>query len=143
MKELEKVLEKYFLTKAPKLPADIQKLIVQYGPYVLAVLLVLSIMSLLSMFGFNAMVYNPLRMLAGPTLGMWYQVYLVFTVIVVVLQALALPGLFKRSMTGWRYMFYAALVSLVQNIITMNIAGLIVGSGLTFYLMYQIRHHYK
>lgn len=142
MKDLDKVLEKYFLTKAPKMPADIVNLIVQYGPYVLAILLVLSAVSLLSVFGLSSVVMNPLRMFAGPMFGAWYQLYLVFTLVILVLQGLSIPGLMKKSMTGWRYMYYAALVSLVQNLVTMNVVGLIIGSALSFYILFQIRSKY-
>ena len=145
MKDLENILEKYFLTKAPKMPKDIQTLIVQYGPYILVLGVVMGAVSLLSMFGITASIMNPLRGYWGPgsSLGAWYQLYMAFTVIVLVLQALALPGLFQKSMTGWKYVWYAALVSLVQYVVTMNIAGIIIGSGLTFYILYQIRNHYK
>jgi len=143
MKELESTLEKYFLDKAPKLPEDLQNLIVQYGPFVLLIFVIIAGLNFISIFGFSAAFINPIRALAGPTLGGWYQIYLVFTAVILVLEALALPGLMNKKMSGWKYMFYATLVALVQSIITFNIAGLIVGSGLTFYILYQIKHHYK
>lgn len=143
MKDLEKVLEKYFLTKAPALPADIVKLVVTYGPYVLAIMLVLSALSILSMLGLNALVINPLNMFMGPAFGTWYQVYMVFMIVSAALAALALPGLLKRQMAGWKYLYYAALVTLVQNIVMMDIGGVIIGSGLTMYMLFQIRSSYS
>lgn len=142
MKELEATLEKYFLRKAPALPEDLQKLIVQYGPYVLLVFLVVAAINFISLFGFKATIFNPFNVLIGSQLGGWYQIYLVFTAVILVLEALAIPGLLNRKMSGWRYMLYAAFVALVQNIVTFSIAGIIVGSGLTFYILYQIKHHY-
>ena len=143
MKELDKVLTKYFRDKAPKLPEDLQKLIVQYGPYVLLLFLIVAGLNLLAAFGFTSLVFNPLTAFASSAVGSMYQIYLIFSVIIIVLQALALPGLFNRSIAGWNYIFYAALVGLVQNVVSFNIAGLIVGSGLSFYILYQIKHHYK
>lgn len=143
MKELESTLEKYFLDKAPKLPDDLQNLIVQYGPFVLLIFVIIAGLNLVSLFGFSAAILNPLRAFAGPTLGGWYQIYLVFTAAILILEVLALPGLMNKKMSGWKYMYFAALVALVQSIVTFNIAGLIVGSGLTFYILYQIKHHYN
>ena len=142
MKDLEKTLEKYFLDKAPALPEDLQRLIVQYGPYVLLVFVIIAGINLISLFGYKSSVLNPFGFLGGYNVGGWYQLYLVTTAIILVLEALALPGLFHRKMQGWRYMYYAALVALVQSIITFNIAAVIVGSGLTFYILYQIKKHY-
>jgi hypothetical protein len=144
MNDIEKTLEKYFLTKAPKLPVDIQKLLVQYGPYVLAVTTVISIIGLLSAFGITTMglgIGSVMGMRMG--LGAMYQVYLILSLATVVLTALALPGLFKKSMAGWRYMYYATIVGLVQNIVMTNIAGIIIGTGLGLWILFQIRHHYN
>lgn len=60
-----------------------------------------------------------------------------------VLEGLAIPGLMKKSKQGWTYMFYATLVGVVLNIVQLNIAGLIIGSGIGLYLLYQVKHQYK
>lgn len=142
MNDLNKTLQTYFLDKAPKMPADIQKLIVQYGPYLILIGTVISAVGLLSAFGVMSYV-SPLRSMTGAYAGGMYQVYMIMSVITVVLNALALPGLFKRSMQGWTYMFYNTIVGTVLSIITMNIFGLIIGSGLGFYVLYQVKNHYK
>lgn len=142
MNDLDKTFEKYFLTKAPKIPADIQNLFVQYGPYVLAVTTAISILGFLSAFGITTMTLGFGSMM-GSRLGVTYQISMLLSVAMTVLTALALPGLFKKSMAGWRYVYFATLLGLVQNIILFNIAGLIIGTGLGLWILFQIRHHYK
>ena len=63
-------------------------------------------------------------------------------VIALVLQALALPGLFKRSKTGWNFLFYADIVMIVQYVISFDLGG-IISSVIGFYFLFQIREYYK
>jgi len=142
LKDLEKTLETYFLHKAPKMPSDIQELIVKYGPWVLLVIVVLSIPSVLGMLGLGAFV-SPYSKLAMETAGSTYTVRWVLSIIALLMYALALPGLFKKEMRSWRLLFYAGLVSVLGDLVVFNIIGLIIGAAITFYILFQIRHHYK
>lgn len=143
MEELEKTLTKYFVDKAPKIPEDLQSLIVTYGPFIILIFVVISGLNLVMSLGFNTVFFNPLRSFAGPVLGVMYNVYLIFTAVILLLQALALPGLFNKTLRGWRYLFYSVLVGAVSQIITFNIFGLIIGAGIGLYVLFQIKHHYK
>ena len=142
MEQLDKTLQTYFLDKAPKLPADIQKLIVQYGPFLVLIGVVFSVVGIVASFGFMS-IGNPMRMFAGAYVGFMYQVYLLFSIVAAVLSALALPGLFNKRVMGWKYMWYNTILGVVANAITLNLAGLIIGGGLGFYILYQIKNHYK
>ena len=142
MNDLNKTLQTYFLDKAPTMPADIQKLIVQYGPYLILVGTVISAVGLLSAFGFMSSV-SPYRGMMAAYGGGAYQLYLIMGIASVTLSAIALPGLFKRSMQGWTYMFYNTILGSIMNIVTLNFIGLIIGSGLGFYILYQVKSHYK
>ena len=82
-------------------------------------------------------------MFAGAYVGFMYQVYLLFSIVAAVLSALALPGLFNKKVMGWKYMWYNTILGVVANAITLNLAGLIIGGGLGFYILYQIKNHYK
>jgi branched-subunit amino acid transport protein len=142
MNDLDKTLQTYLLDKAPKMPADIQKLIVQYGPYLVLIGTVMGAVSLLNAFG-TLGVATPFMMMGGYKAGMLYQLSLLFFGASVVLSALSLPGLFKKTKQGWQYAWYNGLLTAVMSIVTLNIFGLIIGSGIGFYILYQIKHHYK
>jgi hypothetical protein len=60
----------------------------------------------------------------------------------VLLEALSIPGLFKRSRQGWRYAYYATLVSIAGNLIGLHIVSAIVSALVGFYILFQIRPYY-
>ena len=144
LKQLDSTLEKYFVKKAPKLPVDIQNLIVTYGPYLLMVGVALGAVGVLSALGMS-MAFMPFARMNGymSAYSQSSTLYLIFTGVILVLEGLAIPGLLKKSMQGWTYLFYATLVGAVKSIVQFNIAGLIIGSGIGLYLIYQIKSHYK
>lgn len=140
---LEKTLEVYLVDKAPfQLPDGAKEFMVKYGPWIILVLLVLSLPALLLAFGLGTLV-APFAFLGGLQAGVTYGVGMIFSVVVLVMEALALPGLFGRKMSGWRMMFYATLVGAVQNVITFSLGGLVIGTLLSLYILFQIKSYYK
>lgn len=142
LNNLEKTLSTYFVDKAPKMPQDIQNIIVQFGPWVMLIVVIVSIPGILGFLGFGAMV-APFSSLAYKTAGPTYAVIWALSIIVLALNALALPGLFKKELRSWRLIFYSILVSAVQDIVSMNILGLIIGSVISLYILFQIKHNYR
>jgi ribosome-associated toxin RatA of RatAB toxin-antitoxin module len=59
------------------------------------------------------------------------------------LEAIALPGLFKRTMQGWNFMFYSQLVSIIGGILSYNIVGTLIGAVIGLYILYQVKNKYK
>jgi len=98
--------------------------------------------ALLAIVGIGA-IAMPFAYLGGMHAGFSYTVSMIFTAVVLVLEALALPGLFKKTKSGWRLLFYAILVSAVQSLITFNLGGLIIGTILGLYILFQVKEYYK
>ena len=67
---------------------------------------------------------------------------LLFAIASLVLEAIALPGLFKRSKAGWNFVFYAVLVSTVSYLLHLDVLSLVF-TVVTFYFLFQIRSYYK
>jgi hypothetical protein len=144
-------LELYFGKKAPQLPAGIKEGIVKFGPYVLVVGIVISIFGILALL--------PLVLGVSALYGSGYPGYyggygmhgsmfgimssLIVSIAVVVLELMAVRGLFKRTASSWKLLFYATLVSLVGTIIHMNIIGFVVTAIIGFYILFQIRSYYN
>ncbi|MFN4212498.1 MAG: chromate transporter, partial [Microgenomates group bacterium] len=63
--------------------------------------------------------------------------------VVLVFQAFAVPGLFKRQRKGWLYLFYASLVSLVYSLLSGGIGGALVVAVIGWYILFQVREYYK
>lgn len=140
MKDLDKFLSDLF-AKLPNLPASVNASIVKIAPYLAVIGLVLSLPAVLALIGLGA--------LAGPMMragGSWgssgYSLALVFSLISIVLLALSIRGLFARLAVGWRFVYYNALVSAVYSILRVDFFGLIIGTGISLYILFQIRSYY-
>lgn len=144
---LEDNLELYFGKKAPQLPSDWKEFLVKIAPYLAIIGLVFGIWGVLTLLGLSAFIL-PLGTMGGmmagrPFVGFYYLLTVVFMIPILVLEALAISPLFKRSIKGWRYMFYASLLGVLQSLVQFNLTGLIIGGAISFYLLFQVKSFYK
>lgn len=142
--QLEDMLDLYLVKKAPfQIPANIKEIIVKFGPYITLVLMVLVLPVILVALGLSAVLLPMVGAVAGVTTGIMATVGLVFAIATLVLEAIALPGLFKRSKVGWNFLFYSILVSAVGYAVTFQIFSLVIGTLISLYILFQIRSYYK
>ena len=142
LSQLEDTLKVYLVDKAPALPAGVKEFIVKWGPWISLVVIIMALPALLFAFGLGAVV-APFAFLGGVGAGVNFGIGMIFSAIVLVIEAIAIPGLMKRSMGAWRLMFYASLVSALQALISFNLGGLVIGTGISLYFLFQIRSLYK
>lgn len=141
--QLEGTLETYLVDKAPfAIPAEWKELIVKFSPWLTLIMMIVVLPPLLGLLGLGA-ILTPFSYIGGISYGINYTVGLIFSAVILVIEALAIPGLFKRSIGGWRMVFYATLLNAVQNLISFNIGGLIIGSLISFYVLFQVKSYYK
>ena len=142
---IEETLDLYFGQKAPALPQNIKELLVRIAPWVTLILLIISLPLVLFALGLGAIV-APFAFLLGPAYGVSYGIHytlgMLILAVCLLLEALSIPGLFKRTVQGWKYAYYANLVGVVSNLITLNIFSAIVGGAIGFYILFQIRSLY-
>jgi len=139
-KDLIGFIDFYLVKKAPfQLPEPAKEAIVQYGPWITIVLLVLTLPLLLALLGIGA-IFSPF---GGVSAAAGFGIVALGTIIEVGLTIAALPGLFARKMNGWTFLFYARVVSFVTSILALNIVGAIVFGLISFYILFQIRPLYK
>lgn len=141
MEALDKNLELYLVRKAPALPAKWQEVLVKFLPWITLVIFLMSLPAVLALFGIGALL-TPFAFMGGVGFGMTYTLAMIVLAVDIVIMALALPGLFKRKKSGWKLLYYSALINAVYSILTFSIGGLIIGTLLSLYLLFQIRHHY-
>jgi hypothetical protein len=141
-KQLEELLELYLIKKAPALPPDIKEAIVKFGPWVDLILIIMTFPVVLALFGIGA-VLAPFSFAWGVSTGFSYTISMILSIIMLVLQAIALPGLFKRSLKSWYLVFYSVLVYAVKSALTFSLSGLIIGVPLSLYILFQIKEHYS
>lgn len=142
MSSLEETLEVYLVDKAPKLPENIKEIIVKFAPWISLIVLVVTLPAILLAFGLGALV-APFAFLGGLHAGVSFGVGMLFGAVILVLEALAIPGLFGRKRSAWNLLFYASILGAVQNLISFNLGGLIIGTLVSFYFLFQVNSYYK
>lgn len=140
--QIEATLSLYFGKKAPAMPENIKKFIVRYSPYLIILVLILSLPGLLAAFGLSRFL-APYNYYGGSRMNFTFSIFGILTLLALALEIIALPGLFKRSKKSWEYMFYASLVSLLASLLNLNLASLIIGAAISFYVLFQIKSYYK
>jgi hypothetical protein len=141
--KLEDTLDLYLIKKAPfQIPGNIKELIVRFGPYLTLVGVVISLPLVLVALGLGT-ILAPLGFLSGSGVGLAGIVGTVVLAVCLVLEAMAIPGLFKRSIKAWHLLFYATLVNALYNLVTFNFGGLIIGTLVSLYILFQVKELYK
>ena len=139
-KDLIGFLDFYLVQKAPfQLPDNAKEWIVQWGPWITVVLLILSLPPLLFVLGLGTLLI--------PLGGMVYAAGFTYATVVlfveVGLMAAALPGLFARKMSGWTLLFWSRIISFVFSILRGTIVGAILGALISLYILFQVRTLYR
>ncbi|MEK7185854.1 MAG: hypothetical protein AAB675_00625 [Patescibacteria group bacterium] len=143
--QLEETLDEYFGKKAPALPQNIKEILVKIAPYLVIIGLIFTIPAILILFGLGS-VATVLAPVGGaqsvatvPT--MWVGILLL--VPVVILEAMAVPGLFSRKIGAWRFVFWATLISIVSSLVQIQILGALLSAVIGFYILFQVKNLYK
>ncbi|MCX6726388.1 MAG: chromate transporter [Candidatus Shapirobacteria bacterium] len=138
----ETFLDLYFGKKAPQLPVNIKEAIVKFSPYIAILVLVLSLPAILALFSLGAVV-NSYAFAVGVHYGFSYYLATGVLVISLIVDALAIPGLFARKLSGWNLMFYSALITALYSLLRLDIVSLIISGAISFYILFQVRSYYK
>jgi hypothetical protein len=140
--QLEDMLEEYLVKKAPALPENAKEILVKFIPWINLIFIILGLPILLALFGLSA-VFTPFAMMGGYQGSAFSIIFQILTLVTIVVEIMALPGLFKRQAQGWRLSFYATLISLVTGLFGGNLVSAIVGAIISLYLLFQIKSYYK
>jgi len=131
-------LNVWFGEKAPALPTKFKEILVKIAPWLSLISIAFSVPAILALIGISAS-FSRYGMYGYGVTSSWFWI---FSAAIIVLNILALPGLFKPSKSGWMFSFYAVLVSGLSNLVMMNIGGLIIGLAIGFYILFQIKPYY-
>lgn len=147
IEQLEIFLEKYLVEKAPSIPKSWKDFLVKITPYLVIIGVISGVPVVLALLGITSFVI-PLGTFGGmmtgrPLLGVGYLIQALFLIVVLFLEALAIAPLFARKKKGWRYLYYAALINGLNSLIHFDLGGLIIGTGLSLYLLFQVKEYYN
>jgi len=139
-KDLMGFLDFYLVQKAPfQIPAEGKEWIVKYGPWIMVVLMVLSLPALLFLLGIGTFLVP----FGGVGYATGFGSAAVLLIVQLGLSVAALPGLFARKMSGWNLLFYARIVSFVASLLMGAIIGALLGALISLYILFQVRSLYK
>ncbi len=139
-RDLTGFLDFYLVQKAPfQLPDQVKDVLVQFGPWIAVVLLVLSLPVLLFAFGVGTL-FLPF---AGWAYATGFGYLTIFVLFEMGLLVAALPGLFARKMAGWNLLFYSQLVSIVSSLLHGWIINALLGGLISLYVLFQVRSRYQ
>lgn len=146
LNQLETLLDEYFGKKAPAMPDNFKETIVSFAPYLAIIGIVLTLPAVFALLGIGAAM-GPFSAFVGVsymmTYGLGYYVGVIVILVSAVLEAMAIPGLFKRSLAAWRLMFYSSLVSAIGSVIQGSISGALIGFLIGMYILFQVKEKYR
>ena len=146
LNQLETMLDEYLGKKAPAMPENIKETLVSFAPYLAIIGIVFSLPAIFAILGIGAMM-GPFSAFLGASYmmsyGVGYYVGIVGLIISAILDGLAIPGLFKRSMGAWRLMFYSSLVTFVASVLQGNLSSALIGGVIGLYILFQVKGKYK
>jgi len=140
--ELENKMAEFFIKKLPPMPTKIKETIVKYGPYLIVLILISTIFTILAAMGIGIMAV-PLAIMVGPKYSFVLLISITFGLIMILLQLMAIKGLFKKQLKAWKLLFYISLLQALLSLIRFDLSGLIIGSGISWYILFQIRSYYQ
>lgn len=142
LSQLENFFELYLVKKAPEIPDKWKDIIVQLVPWFTLIGLFITASVLLPLIGLSAF-YLPFSFMGGVNSGINNLVGMVFSLAIVLLEALAIPGLFKKKETGWRKLYWAALLSVVSSLLGGQLMGALITGLISLYILFQIKEKYS
>jgi len=144
--QLEAILDEYMVKKAPfVLPIGIKEFIVTVSPYLIIIFAIMALPIIFAAMGLTAFL-TPFAMMGGYGYGWGFAgiISLIVAVVTVVMEVMAVPGLFKRTKGSWRLLFYASIVSLIGGILSIyGIVGAIISAIIGWYILFQVKDMYK
>ncbi|MBI2035779.1 MAG: hypothetical protein HYT12_03835 [Candidatus Liptonbacteria bacterium] len=143
MQQLIDFLQSIFVDKAPALPEGLKSFIVKVAPYAVVVALIFIGMTMFTLIPalFAAIGIGVAAGITEAFFSPMMLVYILLGIVNIALLIMAIPGLFKKTESGWKYVFYVSLVALVSNIISVSIFSVIM-SVLGLYFLFQVRSYY-
>lgn len=135
--DLEGSLDKFF-RQAPQLPKGGRDVLVAIAPWIALIFGILGIVGGLALVG-----VSPLGIFGGIHFATSAFLTGVLAIVSSVLMVMAFPGLRAHSRKAWMLLFWSEVISVVSNVVNLQLVGAVVGGLIGFYLLYQIKSYYK
>lgn len=135
--DLEGTLDRFF-KQAPMLPKGGRDVLVAIAPWIALIFGILGVLAGLALVG-----VSPLGLFGGVNTAVSALVSGVLAIIASVLMIMGFPGLRAHTMKGWMLLFWSEVVSVLSQVLNLQLVGAVIGALIGFYLLYQIKSYYK
>jgi hypothetical protein len=125
------------------LPANVKEMIVKVGPWITLIILLFAIPVVFVALGFAGIFATYSIISGGLHGGFLLTLAGLVGLAALVCEALAIPGLMSRSLKGWYFVYYSALLSALASLFRFDIASLIIGLAVSLYILFEIKPYYK
>jgi hypothetical protein len=141
MKSLTKFFEEYLGKKAPALPPGVKSFLVLVAPWLIIISILMALPAVLLLLGINAFLPGLFYYQAIGSVN--FTLVLLIETLALVFNLIALPGLFKKTVSGWTWVYYAVLAQTLASLFSANLAGGIIGLIISMYILFQVRSYYR
>lgn len=142
--QLMSFFQNFLVTKAPfTLPSNVKEFIVKIAPWAAIVVAVLALPLILGVLGLGSLFMS--YGVYGNAYGYGYglgMLSLLLIGVTIVMELIAVPGLFKRAMKSWMLLYYAVLIRAVADLIDLSLISFIFNI-IPLYLLFQVKSLYR
>jgi hypothetical protein len=132
----------------PHIPEGGRDFIVKIAPWLALVFGILGVWGGIQMLGVGNGQYSELMQMAGYSSSS-FMIGAIFNIISSGLLLAGFTGLKAHTKNGWNMAFYSMIVSIVGGLVSVvmgmmyGVIGLVIGAFIGFYILFEIRSHYK
>lgn len=135
------MMEEWF-NKLPPLPKNAQQAIVNITPWIALIFGILGVIGSLAGLGVIGTL-SPFMIMGGGFNAAGKSLLSVgVSLVSSILLLMAYPGTKNHKMQGWDMLFWSEVVSTLASLVAISLSGVIF-NAIGFYLLYQIKSHYK
>lgn len=145
MNGLEAMLAPIF-EKFPHLSEKNREGVVKISPWIA---LIFGILGIVGLLGVGGMGLGALSMMGYGGYGLPMLIHLAIALLSSALLLMSYPGLKAMTKAGWNLAFYSEVVSVAGGVVGIamwggsDIVGVVIGALIGFWILFEIRSHYK
>lgn len=128
--------------KLPPLPKSVTEFLVTVAPWVSLILGVLGVLGSLAAFGLSTVASPLIAMGGGMHTAGGLIIASIISLLASVLLLVAVPGLMKRKMQGWTFLFYSEALGIIGAVVSLSVTSVIF-SLIWLYFVFQMKSYYK
>lgn len=143
--QLTKSLDQYY-AKVPALPTNIKELIVTLAPWLALAGAFFAVLGAWSLYSVMTSPFVAMVARFGGVNNITWILSAVILVVTAVIYVMAFSPLRAKKVKGWNLMFYAIIVYVVSDIVTLSVGSIVmgvIGALIGYYFLYQVKSYYK